>query len=363
MFAHTAFKKCFPVCALAIGLAGCSALAQTNGAAVSASSAGKIAPKPLYRDPVMDGAADPTLIWSPKDKKWFMFYTNRRANVPGLGNGVAWVHGTPIGIATSDDGGATWKYLCDANIIYRDAVTNKTYWAPAVVEHEGLFHMFLVYVPGIFNNWNHPRYIIHLTSKDLINWQYVSTLPLAHPKVIDAGLLHLPDGTWRLWYKDEATGSSCDYADSPDLYHWTDHGRVPGLSDRGGEAPVAFHWKGHYWLFRDIGRGLALYRSDDALQWTRVSTLLQHPGTGPDDTGVGHHPDVILSGDRAYMFYFVHPGTSATPGGPPDRRRSSIQVVELKYDATKNVLTANRNAPTMIDLQPPKDPETESKFN
>ena len=37
-----------------------------------------------------------------------MLYTNRRANVPGL-RGVAWVHGTRIGIAESEDGGATWK--------------------------------------------------------------------------------------------------------------------------------------------------------------------------------------------------------------------------------------------------------------
>jgi hypothetical protein len=94
-----------------------------------------------------------------------------------------------------------------------------------------------------------------------------------------------------------------------------------------------------------------------------VGTLLADRGAGPDDTGTGHHPDIILSGDRAYMFYFVHPGTSATPGGPPDSRRTSIQVVELKYDATNNVLTADRNSPTMIHLQPPKDVESESKFN
>jgi hypothetical protein len=334
-------------------LAGCAALSP---------SADKVAPKPLYRDPIMDGASDPTIIWSPRDKKWFMFYTSRRANVTGLGDGVAWVHGTPIGIATSSDGGVTWKYLCDANINYPDVVTNKTYWAPAVVEDKGLFHMFLVYVPGVFNDWGHPRYIIHLTSSDLVHWQYLSTLPLAHPKVIDPGLIHLPDGTWRLWYKDEATGSSCDEADSPDLYHWTDHGRVPGLSDRGGEAPLPFHWQGHYWLFRDIGPGLVLYRSEDARNWVRVRRMLQDHGTGRDDTGVGHHPEVIISDNRAYLFYFVQPGTSATPGRPPDHRRSSIQVVELKYEATNNTLTADRNAPTMIHLQPPKDVETESKF-
>ncbi len=176
-------------------------------------------------------------------------------------------------------------------------------------------------------------------------------LPLANPKVIDPGLLHLPNGTWRLWYKDEATGSSCDYADSPDLYHWKDHGRVPGLSDVPGEAPLAFHWKGQYWLFRDIGYALALYRSDDALHWKRVGTMLQHPGTGAGDKGVGHHPEVIVSRGRAYLFYFVQP-----------HRRSCIQVTELKYNAGKDVLTVNRNAPTYINLQPPRNPETESKF-
>jgi hypothetical protein len=355
-------KKLWLVCAIAALLAGLPSSPPTARAEKPLPTADKVAPKPLYRDPIMDGATDPTIIWSPADKKWYMFYTSRRANVKGLAPGVAWVHGTPIGIATSEDG-ATWKYLSDANIIYKDAVPDKTYWAPAVVEHNGLFHMYLVYVPGIFNDWGHPRYIIHLTSSDLVNWQYESTLPLSHPKVIDAGVLHMPDGTWRLWYKDEATGSSCDYADSTDLYNWTDHGKVPGLSDHGGEAPVAFHWQGHYWLFRDIGQGLALYRSDNAMDWARVGTLLQDRGTGPDDTGVGHHSDIILSGDRAYMYYFVQPGTSATPGGPADRRRSSIQVVELKYDAAGNTLTADRNAPTLINLQPPADIETESKVD
>jgi len=353
-------KKLWLVCAIAAlpaALPGSPARAEAP-----LPPADRVAPKPLYRDPIMDGATDPTIIWSPADGKWFMFYTSRRANVQGLAPGVAWVHGSPIGIATSGDG-ATWTYLRDANIIYKDAVPDRTYWAPAVVEHNGLFHMFLVYVPGIFNDWGHPRFIIHLTSRDLVNWQYESTLPLSHPKVIDAGVLHLPDGTWRLWYKDEATGSSCNYADSADLYNWTDHGRVPGLSDHGGEAPVAFHWHGHYWLFRDIGSALALYRSDNAADWERVGTMLQDRGTGPDDTGVGHHPDVILSGGRAYLFYFVQPGTSATPGGPGDRRRSSIQVAELKYDAASNNLTVDRNAPTLINLQPPADPETESKID
>ncbi|MGA2052751.1 MAG: glycosyl hydrolase [Opitutales bacterium] len=357
-------------------LATCPDLAADSPASAPAATAGnttaaattapdQVAAKPLFRDPVYDGAADPTIIYHPDDKKWYMFYTNRRANVPGL-NGVAWVHGTPIGIATSADG-ASWQYLGQAKINYKDAVPDATWWAPAVVEDHGLYHMYLVYVPGTFSDgWNHPRYIIHLTSKDLLTWDYQSTLPLAHPKVIDPGVLHLPDGTWRLWYKDEATGSSCDYADSQDLNTWVDHGRVPGLSDRGGEAPLAFHWKGHYWFLRDITsrpNGLALYRSDDALNWTRVGTLLQTPGTGPDDKAVGHHPEVILSDDRAYLFYFTQPDSTRGSAVEGNARRSSIQVTELHYDATNNTLTCDRNAPTLINLQPPADPEKESKFD
>jgi len=327
-----------------------------------AQAADKIAPKPLYRDPVYDGAADPTLIYNPADRKWYMFYTVRRANVPGLGR-IAWIHGTPIGIAASADGGATWKFVANAKIHFKDAVPDATWWAPAVVLHKGLYHMFLTYVPGIFEDWNHPRDIIHLTSLDLINWDYAGTLPLEHHKDIDPGVLHLPDGSWRLWYKDEADGSSTHYADSTDLDHWTDGGKVPGLSDRGGEAPLAFHWKGHYWFLRDLGDGLGMYRSDDAVTWVRAGTLLGQPGTGPDDKAVGKHPDVILSGDRAYLFYFTHPGTAPSHADGTDRRRTSIQVVEMKYDAVNKVLSADRDSPTMIDLQPPADPETQSKYN
>lgn len=323
------------------------------------------APKPLYRDPVYDGAADPTILWNAGEHAWFMFYTVRRANVPGL-NGVAWVHGTPIGIAASTDGGATWTYRGQARIHFPDAVKDATYWAPAVVEDHGLYHLFLTYVPGTFaDGWNHPRVILHLTSRNLVDWDYRSTLPLAHPKDIDPGLLHLPDGTWRLWYKDEADGSSCHFADSPDLDRWTDRGRSPGLSDIAGEAPLPFHWHGSYWLMRDITHrpnGIAVYRSDDALDWHRAGTLLQQPGTGKDDGAIGHHPEVILSAGRAYLFYFTHPdarGSSAVDG---NARRSSIQVTELGYDEARRTLTADRDRTTRIGLVPPADPETESKF-
>lgn len=140
-----------------------------------------IADKPLYRDPVFDGAADPTIIWSNKDKKWLMFYTNRRANIGG--NGVGWVHGTPIGIAESSDG-AHWKYKANCNIDYK--LKDVTYWAPEVIKYKGKYHMYLTIVPGIFEDWYHPRYIVHLTSKNLTDWKFESQLKLASERCIDA---------------------------------------------------------------------------------------------------------------------------------------------------------------------------------
>ena len=138
----------------------------------------KAAPKPLYRDPVHDGAADPALIWNREQKKWMMFYTNRRADLTSSDpKDVAWVHGTQIGIAESKDGGTTWTYAGTAEIPYGKPYY--TYWAPDLVWDRGLYHMFVVVVPGIFHDWNAPRDIIHLTSKDLAVWKFESKLPLS----------------------------------------------------------------------------------------------------------------------------------------------------------------------------------------
>ena len=41
-------------------------------AAEAAASRSRVAPAPLYRDPVHDGAADATLIWNRAEKCWWM---------------------------------------------------------------------------------------------------------------------------------------------------------------------------------------------------------------------------------------------------------------------------------------------------
>lgn len=335
-------------------LCGCADLASLN----HSQQTGALAPKPLYRDPVFDGAADPSIIFNRAEKKWWMFYTNRRANVAGLTN-VSWVHGTPIGIAESVDG-ATWAYRGTVNfpgdIPGTSAVETATYWAPAVLEHKGTYHMYLTIVPGIFEDWNHPRTIVHLTSRDLISWQYQSTLPLVNNKVIDATVLQLADGRWRLWYNNELAGKKTFYADSDDLYHWQDQGSA-NLPNERGEAPLVFFWQDHYWLINDLlgNNGLGVYKSTDALNWQRQpQDLLAIPGTGVDDQNAGHHPEVIVSGERAFLYYFVHPGVNAetvydqTPA--LDVKRSSIQVVELQLK--NGWLAAERDLPTYVKLLP-----------
>lgn len=312
----------------------------------------KRAAKPLYRDPGEDGAADPVVIWNPQRARWWMFYTNRRARSEGL-DGVAWVHGTEIGIAESSDGGASWEAVGTAEIELPDAVSGggeTTFWAPEVIRgDDGLHHMYLTVVPGVFEDWNHPRRIAHLSSRDLRNWRYESTLQLASDRVIDASVKRLDDGTWRMWYNNERHGKSIYYADSEDLYAWTDGGKV--IDDRPGEGPVVFRWKGSWWLVTDVWAGLGVYRSADANEWERQANLLAEPGQGPDDGVQGQHADVVVQGDRAFIFYFTHPGRTAEnlPDGHATRR-SLIQVSELFVE--DGVLRTDRDQPVYLKLDP-----------
>jgi hypothetical protein len=338
MSSRSLLKAAGLVIALAAGL-GLPGLAQPPG---------KLAPKPLFRDPVHDGAADPVLVWDRAGKKWLMFYTNRRANVPDL-PGVSWVHGTRIGIAESTDGGAAWKYSGTVDIDYGKA--DYTHWAPEILDYDGTYHMYISIVPGIFNDWNAGREIIHLTSPDLRKWQYQSTLQLGSDRVIDANVIRLPDGTWRMWYKDErAKDGSLHYADSPDLYKWASKGSA--IAGVAGEGPKVFRWKDHNWIIVDVWDGLGVFRSDDWLHWTRQpANLLQEPGTMATDLGRGSHADVVVSGDRAYLFYFVHQGDKDAEGKERTwQRHTVLQVAELEYK--DGILTCDRNKPVYIDLQP-----------
>lgn len=361
------FSSLLPrLCALLLGGA---ALLSVSQAAETPPPSGKLVPKPLYRDPPFDAPTDPVLCFNTEQKKWFMYYTARRAtatNAPG----VTWIHGSNIGVAESSDGGATWTYRGMADISYgKDAHPDDyTYWAPEVLWHDGTYHMYLSFVPGIFTDWNHPREIVHLTSKDGLKWDTVGKLDLKSERVIDACVIQLPNRSWRMWYKDERASKPLCYADSPDLFKWETKGIA--VSDYTGEGPKVIRWKGKYWLIADCWQnGMRVWSSDDCLNWKLQQEVL-----------LGNHGDVVISGDRAWWFYFggrrtptatnavaepTPTQTNATPSAttptaaaprPARGRTTAVNVVELSVVDGK-LITGDPAQPTYIDLKSEREEE------
>ena len=294
---------------------------------------------PLFRDPMFDGAADPVVTWNHTTNEWWMLYTNRRAWAPPMDD-VSWVHGTDIGIAVSGDGGASWTYRGIAEGLETEPGRH-TYWAPEIVDDGELFHMYLSVVPGVPTQWaGHKRTIRHYTSPDLVQWSYQSTLPIGD-RVIDAGVYPLPEGGYRMWFKDEAEGSRTFTADSPDLYTWTR--REGSIGEVPHEGPNVFELGGWYWMIVDEWRGQRIYRSTDLEEWIPQGLMLDVSGTRADDQGFGHHADVVVVGGEAYIFYFTHPGrvTASSPDAVYEQRRSSIQVARLIVE--NDTLVCDRN--------------------
>lgn len=326
----------------------------TMASVTGSASAAPDAPKPLYRDPVYDGAADASIVYDRKARLWKMFYTNRRATMrlPDLED-VAWVHGTKIGIATSRDG-FRWSYQGTADLPRQ--CTGETSWAPELYYERGVYHMWLTVVPGIFHRWGVPgaeAHIAHLTSKDLSDWTCEKTVELDAARIIDASVVKIGP-TYRMWYKDENAGSLIMAADSTDLRNWT---KVPGgpVSATRGEGPKVFRFKGHYWLIADAWKGLMVLRSEDALHWTQQDGfILSQPGRAPTDMAAGQHPDVVVNGDRAFIYYFVHQRNEPQAKDDPYwYQRSAIQVAELKYE--NGMLSVDREAKVRARLKAPRD--------
>lgn len=297
---------------------------------------------PLFRDPVYDGAADPTIIWNPFEKSWWIFYTCRRAFSPEIG--LEFMHGTDIGIASSEDGGKTWRYRGIAQGLQYEPGRN-TYWAPEVIEHEGVFHMYVTYVRGVPASWDCSRKILHYSSNNLWDWEFQSVLELASDRVIDACVIRLKDGGWKMWYKNEKDHSYSYTAYSDDLYHW-ECGEAE-ITDVPHEGANVFYFQEKYWMITDCWEGLGVYVSEDARSWKRCSNILDKPGIRPDDKTIGNHADVLVCHGYAYIFYFTHPEVSAEERKNPDfvwerrHRRSSLQVAELVYSGGELICDRN----------------------
>ncbi|SFS13929.1 Glycosyl hydrolases family 43 [Microbacterium sp. cf046] len=296
-------------------------------------------PVELYRDPVYDGATDPTVVIT--DGVWWMFYTQRRATHPDAGPGVAWVHGSRIGVAQSPDGVA-WTYAGTlepyaAGLTLRagppPGEVDVTHWAPEVIHDGERWRMYLTEIDGIPDRWpGFARTIVEYVSDDLRGWRRRGPISLSSDRVIDAAVARCPDGRWRLWFKDEAADSVTKVAASTDLETWRVEGTAIG--GRAHEGPYVLELGGSWWMIVDEWRGMGVYRSADAVAWTRQG--------GPDAvilgaadvpaTGFGHHGAAVRDGEDVWFYYFGHPRRAAVP--PPeqdviDDRRCAVYRARL----------------------------------
>ena len=272
-----------------------------------------------FDDPVTNGAADPVLIWNHKSNQWVMYYTQRRANMPNP-QGVDWAHGCSIGIATSPDG-SEWTYygVCqgDKMLSNTDPEKRHTWWAPDVFTDEnGLFHMFVTYVPNITTDWSGPRDIRHYTSEDGFNWDFQSVLPLEADRCIDPCVKKIGD-TWYMWYKNESVGGYTWMAKSLDLYTWEVVGEA--ASDVAHEAPYVWEWDGKYWMIVDAwSHYRRIYTSKDGLtDWEFSSEITTCA-----------HPAVYIIQGKPIITGHLH----------IDGRHSVLLMHELKYEDGKFAL-------------------------
>ena len=300
-------------------------------------------PAPFFRDPIFDGAADPSVVWNEREQAWYVFYTQRRANqqLPGF----SWCYGTKIGIARSVDGGQSWDYVGTAKGLSHK-LPAETYWAPHVFFADGKFHMFVTFIPKIaIQDWSGKGQITYFTSRDLANWKFIREVDVKSDNVIDPGVVQLRDGRWLMVFRDDNAGVRSAKIVSKDLEHWMRVGEAIGESSH--EAPVILFWNDTYWLFVDEWQGIGVYESSDGLNYTHNGLILDQPGSREDDCYMGGHPGVALAGDRAFIFYHCHAGR-AVPQGPVvgridshEYKRSSLQIAELELVDGK--MTCNRD--------------------
>lgn len=274
-----------------------------------------------------------------------MYYTQRRATLPNP-NGVNWVHGSKIGIATSKNG-IQWSYLGTAKGDHdlTDPLTatglgpepGVTWWAPCFVYHDKTFHMFVTMVDGVYTKWIGKRNILHFTSSDGITWKYINTCKLNSERVIDPMVYRIND-TWYMVYKDEAAGSRTYRSESRDLIEWSNAQLTTNEGHQ--EAPFVFRWKEAYWMIVDAlgDKGLRIYKSPNGIdQWEFNSTVLSAgDGTRPKDNNVGHHPGIVVQSTRdgraqCLLFYFTH-----------QDRQTVMQIAELEL-GTDGKVFCNRN--------------------
>lgn len=311
---------------------------------------------PWYRDPIYDGCSDPAIVWNRQEKSWWLLYTQRRATDINIQESYA--HGSAIGVASSTDGGASWLYRGTLDLAIEPG--HNTFWSPEVFFFRGQYHMFVQYIQGVpftwFDEGKYSRTALHYTSLDLWNWRFEGKLDLNTSRTIDVTAFRMPDGLFKIWYKDEERQSHIYSAVSSDLKNWNVLG--PEITDCASEGPNVFFWKGYYWMLIDQWHGLGVFRSSDAAHWERKANILQKGGTRCMDGVTAAHGDVLVCGERAYVVYFTHPyideeerNSDGFAWGQYPHNMCVTQIAELEFDG--DGLTCDRNR-VAIDLIPPE---------
>lgn len=316
-------------------------------------------PSPIFTDPHYHGSADPEIVWNSHEGEWWIFYTARRA-LREDGTAAA----CPIGVAKSKDL-VSWDFAgyCKFDGSGGKPDANHTYWAPAVVSDGNTYHMFVTYKPLTTGFWGgRDVWIRHYKAPadDLIDgWVYVNDA-IKTPEAIDAGLIK-KDGEWLMYYRAKEDGAEkmgTYYARSKNLVNWERMGLAAGdVNDRPvtgygyQEAQYPFCWQGRYWLLTDpTGADIAIYSSDDALDWKFNNSLLSKAGERKMDNSQGRHPSVAVIGDRAFIFYHVEPFRDYSkpyPKNKPEQKRTCLQMAELELKNGKVV--CDRNKPLLIE--------------
>ncbi len=301
---------------------------------------------PLFVDPNTHGSCDPEIIFNPWDGHWYIYYTARR---PHMQNTFL---GTPLGVIRSRDL-KDWEFLGYTNLGNGDhrPWTNGTFWAPAIIEHQGRLHMFVTIKDDLIPDrgpWGgYPGSIIHYSTsvdRPVDGWKLEGRMHDRGLTTIDASIFKGKDG-FQLWFKGkpkEAKKNELYAMKSRDLRNWEEADFTPSdvfnESVTGSdfeEAPYVFYWKDRYWLITDPHLGLFVYHSEDAEHWKFQGTILRAGGTRPFDGNLARHCSVAVIEDRAFIFYHVEPWRqyeSKTPifKQPLRNRRAVLQMAELK---------------------------------
>jgi predicted GH43/DUF377 family glycosyl hydrolase len=153
---------------------------------------------------------------------------------------IGWNPGSTVrmhlfgGLATSTDGGKTFKRWSKAPIIERCPTDPFLNTAPWVVKAENEYRMY--YVSG--TGWRHkdlPRYNIKLARSDdgkvwrrdghvCIDYKNDSENALARPYVL------YEDGVWKMWFAKKGDSYRLGYAESLDGIDWVRCDEMAGLS-------------------------------------------------------------------------------------------------------------------------------------